>query len=148
MKVLLREVRHDDLEAFFVHQSDAEAARIAGVEVRPRDLFDARWKDNLANPASVMRTIEADGQVAGYVCSWHSEGVRHLGYVLGRAFWNRGVASEAVRQFLTLEPAALQAEVTPGNVGSWKVLEKNGFTLASQTPEDRIYTLPAAAERT
>jgi 8-oxo-dGTP diphosphatase len=55
-----------------------------------------------------------------------------LGYWVGRAYWNHGVATEAARRmtrwaFANLPLDLIVAEVTDGNVGSFKVLRRAGF---------------------
>jgi len=55
-----------------------------------------------------------------------------LGYDLKPSFWNRGIASEAVRAALEfsrafMRPHRVQAEVHPDNAASLRVLKKLGF---------------------
>jgi RimJ/RimL family protein N-acetyltransferase len=57
-----------------------------------------------------------------------------LGYVISKSFWNTGVTSEAVRLalekgFKDLGVKRIEAYVDPENIGSIRVLEKNGFKL-------------------
>jgi RimJ/RimL family protein N-acetyltransferase len=59
-----------------------------------------------------------------------------MGYWIGREFWGRGVATTAVRLYLTeVTERPIHAFVALHNVGSQRVLEKNGFTRASDEPE-------------
>ncbi|MDQ6623147.1 MAG: GNAT family N-acetyltransferase [Verrucomicrobiota bacterium] len=44
----------------------------------------------------MKKTIVADGEVAGNVGRWLSDGKREIGYWIDRAFWGRGIATEAV----------------------------------------------------
>jgi ribosomal-protein-alanine N-acetyltransferase len=60
-----------------------------------------------------------------------------LGYWLGEAFWNRGLAGEAVERvaawaFSDLGLARLSATVREANPASSRLLEKAGFRLASK----------------
>ena len=55
-----------------------------------------------------------------------------LGYALGKAYWGKGIATEAARAALRFgfESAALEriiAVVVPENTASWRVLEHIGF---------------------
>lgn len=57
-----------------------------------------------------------------------------IGYWLGKPFWNKEIATEAVRQivyhiFSRHDIARVYAEVFSNNPASMKVLEKNGFQL-------------------
>jgi len=56
-----------------------------------------------------------------------------IGYWVGEPYWGRGIASEAVRLttkygFESLNLIRIQAGVFDSNIGSMKVLEKNGYT--------------------
>jgi RimJ/RimL family protein N-acetyltransferase len=65
-----------------------------------------------------------------------SEEKREVGYWIDRAFWGRGVATEALSAFLCLEHIRpLYAGVAKHNVASIRVLQKCGFTLSRSTDE-------------
>jgi homocysteine S-methyltransferase len=82
----------------------------------------------MADATVAIRTILADGEVAGAIQSWRHEDKRLVGYWIGRELWGRGIASEALRRFLSLiDERPLYAEVAPANKGSLRVLEKCGF---------------------
>lgn len=81
--------------------------------------------------------IEVDGSLAGGVGVEPYDGERDgnaaFGYWLGRAYWGRGIATEAARMFAdrALESGRLrrlEASVFAENVASARVLEKCGFT--------------------
>ena len=69
---VLRDVADADLEVFYEHQLDPEAARMAAFPPRDRDAFMARWAKSLANATNVRRTVLADGEVAGNIGCWHA----------------------------------------------------------------------------
>ncbi len=54
-----------------------------------------------------------------------------VGYWIGRRFWNRGYATEAVRTIMaytrSIGASGMEAETFPGNLASARVLEKCGF---------------------
>lgn len=130
--VSLREVRPEDVAVFFEHQRDEDSTRMAAFPARERDAHAAHWAKILGDPAVHARTIERDGEVAGNVVSWLAGGGREIGYWIGREHWGKGVASEALRQFLEAVPERpLHAFVAPHNVGSIRVLEKCGFGRAA-----------------
>ncbi len=70
-----------------------------------------------------------DGVVAGHVVSWTHEGRRLVGYWITRSHWGRGVASEAVREFVASHETTrpLYALVAAHNAASTRVLVKCGF---------------------
>jgi RimJ/RimL family protein N-acetyltransferase len=129
--VRLRELEPADLPIFYEQQLDADATRMAAFPARDRAAFDAHWATNvLGNPAAVTRTILVDGEVAGHIGSWLQDGVRLVGYWVGKAHWGKSVATRALAAFLHLvTERPLHAHVATHNVGSIRVLEKCGFSL-------------------
>lgn len=136
--VRLRDIEPGDLAIFFEHQLDVDAARMAGFPSRDRAAFDSHWATNiLGNPATINRTIVADGQVAGNIGSWPQDGLRLVGYWIGKEHWGRGVATRALAAFLHLvTERPLHARVARHNAGSIRVLEKCGFTLCDDNSAD------------
>ena len=113
---------------FFVHQADPQAVEMAAFPARDQDQFAAHWAKLRADDSLVVRTIVADGEVAGNIGSWPENGQRLLGYWVGRECWGRGVATQALALFVdevSIRP--LYAHVAAHNVGSIRVLEKCGF---------------------
>ena len=151
-RVELREVRGEDLRAFLEHQRDPVAAEVAAFLSRDRDAFFAHWGRILRDPDVLARAILVDGRVAGNVVSFAVDGRRYVGYWLGRAFWGRGIATEALRRFLRVEPARpLFASVARTNVGSIRVLEKCGFRPVAEEPAEGgpdalLYQLPGGED--
>jgi RimJ/RimL family protein N-acetyltransferase len=135
-EIRLRDVVDADLDLFFAHQQDREAARMAAFTAKDpsdRSAFDAHWKKIRANAAILIRTVLVDGAVAGHVASWQSD-TRELTYWIGREHWRLGVATKALSLFLEVDRARpIQARAAKDNLGSVRVLEKNGFrTIAEE----------------
>lgn len=132
-RVTLREVEPADLDAFFVHQLDPEANRLAafvGKNPHDRAAFDAHWQRNLNSPANTNRTIVAGGQVVGHIACYPQGADPEVTYWIGREFWGRGVATHALQQMLRLVTARpMLARVATDNLGSLKVLQKCGFKI-------------------
>jgi RimJ/RimL family protein N-acetyltransferase len=140
--VRLREVADSDLDALFEHQADHVAYEMADVPTRDRTAFAAHWQRLRRDPRVLLRTVEVDGAVAGHVTSFIHNRQRVIGYWLGRDFWGRGIASEALRQLLEIETRRpLRAHVFPLNRGSVRVLEKNGFQLVREEPGSLTFEL-------
>ncbi len=87
------------------------------------------------NPKQTF-AIEYSGQLCGGVGLIIQEDVyrksAEIGYWVGEPYWGKGIASEAVTQlteygFNELNLLRIYAGVFDFNVGSMKVLEKNGF---------------------
>ena len=132
MKIQLRDVEPDDLPLFFGHQRDPIAVAMVAFNSRDRAAFDQHWAKLLADDSCLKKTIIVDGGVVGNIGSWTSDGKREIGYWIDRAFWGRGVATEALSAFLLLEPIRpLHAGVAKHNVASIRVLQKCGFRIDS-----------------
>ena len=128
LAVRLRSVEDRDLEVFFDHQADPQAVKMAAFPARDKDHFAAHWAKLRGDDTLIVRTIVADGVVAGNIGSWQENGQQLLGYWFGREFWGRGVATRALAMFVdevSIRP--LYAHVVMHNVGSIRVLEKCGF---------------------
>ena len=130
-KVRLRDIEPNDLPIFYEQQLDPDATRMAAFPARDRASFDAHWEKNiLGNPDAIAQTILVDGRVAGNIGSWTQEGLRLVGYWIGKEYWGKGVATQALSAFLhQVTDRPLHAHVVKHNVGSIRVLEKCGFTL-------------------
>jgi RimJ/RimL family protein N-acetyltransferase len=138
----LRQVRDSDIDSFYLQQADPESAAMAAFTSRDRVASFARWREIMANPEITARTIVLGDRVAGHVVSWQDGGHRELGYWVGREFWGRGVATAAVGQFLALvTERPVEAWVAPTNLGSMRVLEKNGFAFDRDEEGYRVFRL-------
>ncbi|MDX6232491.1 MAG: hypothetical protein QOH68_1475 [Nocardioidaceae bacterium] len=127
-EVRLRSVEDRDVGVFFDHQADPQAVEMAAFPARDKDQFEAHWAKVRGDDNLVVRTIVADGVVAGNIGSWPDNGQQLLGYWVGREFWGRGVATRALALLVDEVPVRpLYAHVVMHNVGSIRVLEKCGF---------------------
>jgi RimJ/RimL family protein N-acetyltransferase len=142
--VRLREVEESDLPFFFEHQLDPEATHMAGFPSRGRDSFMAHWNRILEDRSVVKKTVVFEGGVAGNIVSFVKSGEREVGYWIGREFWGRGVATLALAGFLRLEARRpLYAGVARHNAASLRVLQKCGFRISREEPDDLILKLAA-----
>ncbi len=154
--VVLRQVVSDDLPIFFNQQNDLEANHMAAFTRRdPTDksAFYEHWEKILIDPSVKTMTILYMGRVAGYMLSFIMFEEREVGYWLGRDFWGKGVATQALTEFLqALKERPLYAHAAKDNVGSIRVLQKCGFVITSEGKgfakargaeiEEYIFTLP------
>lgn len=98
---------------------------MAAFKARGKEEFGAYWTRILAADTVLTKAIVLDGQVAGNVLSFEREGRREVGYWIGREFWGKGVATEALVAFLEVEKTRpLYAGVAKYNAGSIRVLDK------------------------
>ncbi len=137
--ITIREVESSDLETFYEHQLDPEAIRMAAfVREDPKDkvAFDAHWNKILNSSQNTTRTIVAEGQVAGHIaCYPHGENME-VTYWLGREFWGRGLATQALNRMLHLVvDRPIFARAATDNIGSIRVLQKCGFKIIGKNKD-------------
>lgn len=136
--IQLRGVVESDLPFFFEQQLDPEATQMAAFPSRTREAFMAHWTKIMADESIQIKTILFNGEVAGNLACFEQLGEREVGYWLGKKYWGKGIATKALEEFLTtIETRPLYAHVAKHNIGSRRVLEKCGFTIAA---EDRFFS--------
>jgi RimJ/RimL family protein N-acetyltransferase len=133
---VLRDVLESDVPIFFAHQRDPEATRMALFPARDWEAFTAHWQRILANDDVTKKTILFEGAVAGNILIFDRDGKRQVGYWIGKEFWGKGLATNALAELLTeVTSRPLYAYVATSNIGSIRVLEKCGFTLSGHKTE-------------
>jgi len=136
--IQLRDVIETDIPIFFEQQLDPEATQMAAFPSREKDAFVAHWNKIMADDSTLIKTILLNGSVAGNIVCFEQLGEREVGYWLGKEYWGRGIASQALAQFLEyIETRPLYAHVAKHNIASRRVLEKCGFTISG---EDRFFS--------
>ena len=142
-KIHIRDVTESDLPILYEQQLDPEATAMAAFPSREHDAFMAHWKKIMAYENNLIKTISYAGEVAGYILSWEMEGEREVGYWLGKEYWGKGIATQALAEYVSIvKTRPLMAHVARHNIGSRRVLEKCGFKVIG---EDK-YTNPAGVE--
>lgn len=145
----------DDLIAFFQFQLDEEANYLAAFTAKdPNDkaAYIEKYTKFLTDPTINMRTIRLNDEIAGSIAKFVMENEAEITYWIDKQFWGQGIATTALKQFLTIEQTRpIYARTAFDNYGSQKVLEKcgfirtgqdKGFANARQTEiEEFIYTL-------
>jgi len=144
-KILLRPVLEADLPILFEQQLDPEAVAMSGDSSKDRGEFMRHWDGILKNKAVIARTILYKDRIAGHIICW-KEGKyeQRVGYWIGKAFWDRGIATSALQEFLAqVKIRPLFAHVASHNLASKRVLEKNGFTPLDEGTKITVYKLNA-----
>src|ERR671936_1940785 len=133
MGLTLREVRDEDLPLPFEQWADPVAVHMAAFTAPDhidREAFERRWSRLRADETVLARVIVVDGDVAGTIGSWGDSGEREVTYWIGRSYWGRGIATAALKAFLTVDQSRpLRARVAYDNFASHRVLEKCGFRV-------------------
>ena len=141
-KVRLRPIREADAEdAYRLFTDDRVFSQMAGESSgsldEQREFYRGR-AERLRTGESYSLAIEevARPGLIGGISAYprlHPQQI-DIGYWLGVPYWNKGYVTEAVRlvchfSFVYLDAARAYATVFVGNIGSRRVLEKNGFSV-------------------
>jgi len=154
-KIILQQTAIDDLELFFNFQLDQEANNLAAFTSKdPADksAYLNKYTKLLNDPTVNMRTIIADNIIVGSISKFEMRGDAEITYWIDRNFWGKGIATTALKNFLTVERTRpIFGRVAFDNFASQRVLEKcgfvkigkdKGFANARQTEiEEYIYKL-------
>lgn len=128
--IRLRLITRDDLPTLYRNQLDPDAVQMAVVNPRGADEFDAHWAAILQDRTVIARAILADDELVGSISTFTSDGQRCVGYWIAKEHWGRGIGTAALTLLLQEETTRpLIARVASHNVGSIRVLTRNGFTI-------------------
>lgn len=140
-RFLLREIRVSDTDDYYANLSDEETMRYFGMAplterekavemIESRDL--ARQENRAVRWAIARKEDDRLIGTIGYH-HWDVGAFRaEVGYEINRAYWNQGIATEALRAVLRcgygeMGLNRIEALASPENPGSLRVLEKAGF---------------------
>ena len=145
-RLLFRDHTLEDLDPFCALEADPEVRRFVGGRPRTREEAERRFRDrflrSVPDRLSLWATLfKPEERYIGY-CGVYPHfgeagaipGEGALGFTLARAYWGRGLATEAARAFVDfglheLRLRRIVASVEVGNAASVRVIEKLGFTL-------------------
>lgn len=164
-RLLLRQFRADDIDAYAAMCADPEVARYLNPRGEPLPREDA-WRQmamlcghwQLRGYGTWAAEELASGRLVGRIGLHFPDGLpdRELGWALARPFWGQGLASEAARAaadhaFRVLGWDHLASFILPGNVRSVKLAERLGSrlsgTVALRGHEHLVYRLDRGASR-
>ncbi len=130
-EIELRPTTVADLDILFQFQLDHEGRHLAAFmsqDSTHKEAYLAKYTRLLNDPTVNNQTIIADSEIVGSIAKFVMEGDAELTYWIDRQFWGKGVATNALKNFLNLETARpLFGRVAFDNLGSQKVLENCGF---------------------
>ncbi len=131
--VTLRDIIPSDLAVFFVQQQDPEANYMAAFTSRDpsdRQAFDLHWIKIMSDDTTINKTILYNGEIAGSIAKFIMFGQPEIGYWIGKEFWGKGIATQALKAFLEVVAIRpLYAAAANDNLGSLRVLQKCGFVI-------------------
>ena len=98
-----------------------------------REAFDAQWQRMRSSDSVLVRTIVNDSAVVGHVASFDRDGEHEVTYWIGKEYWGRGIATEALKAFLDEDTARpIFGRVVKDSAASRRVLEKCGFSVCAE----------------
>ncbi|MET3732721.1 GNAT family N-acetyltransferase [Moheibacter stercoris] len=130
--ITLSKTDKDDLNTLFQFQLDSDANYLAAFT--PKDPTDKvayieKYSKFLTDPTINMMTIRMNDEIVGSISKFVMFGDNEITYWIDKKFWGKGIATNALEIFLTIETnRPLFGRVAFDNFGSQKVLEKAGFT--------------------
>jgi [ribosomal protein S5]-alanine N-acetyltransferase len=156
-RLLFRSHEPSDLDAYCAIEADAEFRRYVGGAPRTREQAEKKFRSaHLHTPPKQLAlhaTIyKPEQRYIGY-CGIYPhfspagppiKGEGTLACYIARAYWGRGLATEAARAFLQygfneLKLKRIVASVQQGNDASQHILEKLGFQLINTRQGPRTY---------
>jgi RimJ/RimL family protein N-acetyltransferase len=140
-RLVIREVRHADLDDLFEVNGDHEVTRFLPYATWQSREDGVAWLMRMTglvekgNARQLVVVRKGDDKVIGTLLPFNFDAGSarlELGYVLGRAHWGRGVMREALQSvcalaFGSLGIRRLEAEVNSSNVASIRLLRALGF---------------------
>ncbi|WON93550.1 GNAT family N-acetyltransferase [Sphingobacterium sp. Lzh-3] len=146
-QLTLRPTVFADLETHYEFQLDEQANHLAAftsTSSSDKKTYIEKYGKFLTEPSINNQTILVDGTIAGTIAKFVIEGDAEITYWIDRKFWGQGVATKALKNFLTLETnRPIYGRVAFDNFGSQKVLEHCGFVKVGT---DRGYANARQAE--
>ena len=133
-RLVLRPLEAGDAAAIAALAGDIDVSRMTSRIPHPLTAEEAgRWIAALAGAAEVVFAVLHEGELVGCTgCAPLSERRAEIGYWIGKPWWGRGFATEAVRALVAQAFAAgdydeLASGHFADNPASARVLEKAGF---------------------
>jgi [ribosomal protein S5]-alanine N-acetyltransferase len=130
-EIVLRPTVISDLEQLFVFQLDEEANYLAAFTSKdPADkaAYLDKYTKLINDPTINNQTILVNNKIAGSIAKFVMFGHAEITYWIDKQFWGKGIATRALKHFLTIENSRpIFGRVAFDNFGSQKVLEKCGF---------------------
>lgn len=131
LNIKLRRTAVEDLDTLFQFQLDREARYLAAFMSKDSTSLSAyltKYTRLLNDPTVNNQTIVVDKLIVGSIAKFEMEGEAEITYWLDRNFWGRGIATKALKYFLSIETTRpIFGRVAFDNFGSQKALEKCGF---------------------
>ena len=137
--IRLREFNEDDIPSLVKILNTADVVKFLSSKIPfPYTKADAQWWVETGSKAGIVRAIEVDQQLVGCIGAepglFEYKRSAEVGYWIDQAYWRKGIASQALTEFVphvfhSTDIVRLFASVFSSNDASKHVLRKCGFEL-------------------
>ncbi|MDP1600479.1 GNAT family N-acetyltransferase [Phenylobacterium sp.] len=151
LRLRLRPLKHDDLDALSAITSDPSVMTFVGDGAPLSRASTAEWIANAARSlpetgfgSRAVVHCDTDSLIGWAGLVWRTdEALVELIYGFGRQYWGQGFATEAARALVEANPTlAIDATIDPSNAASRRILDKLAFAeVATELDEDGLPTL-------
>lgn len=153
-RLILRQFKESDLEAFLAYRNDPEVAKYQGWEYPYPEDKATRFIKDMAKAVPAQNTwmqiavgLKSSQELIGDVAFFikrDDERQAFIGYSLARPFWRKGYAYEGVSGLLgylfnEMKLHRVIAECDVENIPSWELLEKLGFRREAHLVENIFF---------
>jgi len=141
-RLVLRNLTEEDAEQIFQYASDQDVARYVTWDVHQtmNDTYNfirfalSRYEERKVAPWGIV--YKDEGKVIGTIdfVYWNTDHKRaEIGYVLAKAYWGKGIMTEAASKVLEygfneMGLERIEARCLVENIGSERVMQKIGMT--------------------
>jgi RimJ/RimL family protein N-acetyltransferase len=152
-RLILRQIKHSDLNEIFFLRSDVRVMkyldRPAAKTTADADEFIQKIiESELKNEGITWAiTLKTDPKLIGTIGFWRIQKDHYraeIGYILHPDCWGKGIMQEALTEvikygFEVMKLHSVEANVNPGNSASIKLLEKNRFVQEAYYKENYFF---------
>ncbi len=153
-RLLLRRIKHDDIDQILLLRSNNEVMRFIDKEraktIEDAEIFLKTVDDSLNNGNGILWGIsfsEQPGLITGYIGYWRlvKEHYRaEVGYTLLPEYWKKGFMKEALTKLITygfdtMKLHSIEARIDPDNKASASLLLSTGFQKEGYFKEDYFF---------
>ena len=150
--LLFRKINHEQANDMYAYLSDEDVKRYIGWPLmntitETHDLIDRLLKrENKGAHLYASVILRSNNKVIGNVMLFDFDDEAHhaeVGYLFSKEYWGQGFGTQSLRlldelAFKEMRLHKLHAKVVAENIGSLKILQKNGYDIEGQL-KDHFY---------
>lgn len=152
-RLILREITIDDAPEIFAMRSNPEAMKFIGkppaTSIEDANKLIGLFINGISNNESITWGIafKETNKIIGTIGFWRISKDHHraeIGYMLHPEHWKKGILTEAAQAviqcgFTKFKFHSIEAQLTPENIASVKLLEKTGFVKEAHFKENYFF---------